>query len=384
MSWMILFFFFSYGGMHYYFFSRFKAAFQLPALYAAALVLLLTIMVASPFLVYLAERYLGHLAARIFAFFSYSWMGFVFLFLCLSLLLDLCRLLLNIAGHFPKAGLWPLILKPKLSFLLSFCLALMVFAYGLFEAGNIRTERIIVKTGKLPASVARIRIVQITDVHIGLIVQGRRLERIVAKIKEAAPDILVSTGDLVDGQADAIAEQFSLFQSITPPLGKFAVTGNHEYYAGLGNALDLTRRGGFNILRGEGKVVNGLINIAGLDDLVVRKGLGEPVKNVFFRKTLAALPSDKFTLLLYHRPVIEPDYLGFFDLQLSGHTHKGQIFPFSFITGLVFPRQAGYYALPQHSALYASRGTGTWGPPVRFLAPPEITIIDLVPENKAL
>ncbi len=384
MSWIIFFFFFSfsYGGIHYYFFSRLKAAFPLPVLWAAVLIFFLAVMVTSPFLVYFAERYCGQLAARIFASFSYSWMGFLFLFFCLSLLFDFCHLLLHVARHFQKADLGLLSLKPRFSFLLSLCLALMIFAYGLFEAGNIRAERVIVRTGKLPASLARIRIVQITDVHIGLIMQGRRLERVIAMIKEAAPDILVSTGDLVDGQADAIAEQFSLFQSISPPLGKFAVMGNHEYYTGLGKALALTRRAGFTILRGEGKVINGLVNIAGLDDLVVRKGLGEGEKTDFFRKTLEALPRDKFTVLLYHRPVIEPDYLGLFDLQLSGHTHKGQIFPFSLITGLVFSRQDGYYALPRHSALYASRGTGTWGPPVRFLAPPEITIIDLLPEDK--
>lgn len=382
MSWIVLFFFFGYGGIHYYFFSRFKAAFPLPVPYAVALVVLLLIMVASPFWVYFSERYLGQFPARLLAYFAYSWMGWLFLFFCLSLLLDFCHLLLFLAGQLLQSGSLPLILKPKFSFLLSLCGALSIFAYGLFEAGNIRTEKLIMKTGKLPAAIARIRIVQITDVHIGLIVQGRRLERVIAKIKEAAPDLLVSTGDLVDGQGDAMVDQFSLFQSISPPLGKFAVTGNHEFYAGLERSLALTRSAGFTLLRGEGKVVKGLVNIAGLDDLMVRRGRGEPEKNVTFAQTLAALSGDKFTLFLYHRPVMEPDYLGLFDLQLSGHTHKGQIFPFSLITGLVFPLQSGYHSLPRHSALYASRGTGTWGPPVRFLAPPEITVIDLIPEDK--
>jgi hypothetical protein len=97
---------------------------------------------------------------------------------------------------------------------------------------------------------------------------------------------------------------------------------------------------------------------------------------------LSGLPTDKFTLILYHRPVIAKDSLGAFDLQLSGHTHKGQIFPFSLVTGLIFSMQAGYFNLPNNSALYVSRGTGTWGPPIRFLAPPEITLFDLISYEK--
>jgi predicted MPP superfamily phosphohydrolase len=108
---------------------------------------------------------------------------------------------------------------------------------------------------------------------------------------------------------------------------------------------------------------------------------GSPKAGDSFAKVLNELPADKFTLLLYHRPVIAQDSLGAFDLQLSGHTHKGQIFPFSLVTGIIFPMQAGYFKLPHHSTLYVSRGTGTWGPPIRFLAPPEITLFDLMPEK---
>jgi len=121
-----------------------------------------------------------------------------------------------------------------------------------------------------------------------------------------------------------------------------------------------------------------LINIAGFDDAVVSGK--SPKTDDSVRQVLKSLPSDKFTLLLYHRPLIAKDTLGAFDLQLSGHTHKGQIFPFSLVTGLFFPMQAGYFLLPGHSALYASRGTGTWGPPIRFLSPPEITLFDIMPQ----
>jgi uncharacterized protein len=87
---------------------------------------------------------------------------------------------------------------------------------------------------------------------------------------------------------------------------------------------------------------------------------------------------EKFTLFLKHRPVPDLDALGYFDLQASGHTHKGQIFPFSLLTRLEFPVNAGLLKIEPHAHLYVSRGSGTWGPPIRFLAPPEVTIFELV------
>ena len=93
---------------------------------------------------------------------------------------------------------------------------------------------------------------------------------------------------------------------------------------------------------------------------------------------LAGSSSGKFILLLKHRPDVEQANLGQFDLQLSGHLHNGQIFPFRFFTRLFYPMYAGFYSLPNNSSLYASAGSGTWGPPIRFLAPPEVTLIELV------
>jgi predicted MPP superfamily phosphohydrolase len=230
----------------------------------------------------------------------------------------------------------------------------------------------------MPKNIERLRIVQISDVHVGMIVRGDRLERMMAAVKKAAPDILVSTGDLVDGQIDNIYGSLELLEGVRAKYGKFAVTGNHEFYAGLQQSLAFTSRAGFTVLRGEGVNVAGLINIAGVDDpagtrMGLNRGIGEA-------KILAGLPRGNYNLLLKHQPIIDQEALGNFDLQLSGHTHKGQIFPFTMATSMVFPYQSGPFNLPEGSRLYVSRGTGTWGPPVRFLSPPEITIIDLIPE----
>jgi hypothetical protein len=146
-------------------------------------------------------------------------------------------------------------------------------------------------------------------------------------------------------------------------------------YAGLSQSVDFTNRAGFKLLRSEFVTAGGMINIVGIDDPVVTRVAG--YRQAGEKSLLQKAEADKFTLLLKHRPDVDSESLGLFDLQLSGHVHKGQIFPFNLLTWLFYPVKTGLAFYPQNSALYVSRGTGTWGPPVRFLAPPEVTIIEL-------
>jgi len=206
-------------------------------------------------------------------------------------------------------------------------------------------------------------------------VRRERLERVVAQISAASPDILVSTGDLVDGEINRLTGLAELLTDIKPRYGKYAVIGNHEAYAGLRKALTFTEKAGFRVLRGESAVAGGLVNIAGVDDPVIRRISNEAPASE--KRLFETLDRGRFTLLLKHRPAVEKESLGLFDLQLSGHVHKGQIFPFNLLTHLFYPVKMGYSRYPKGSALYVSRGTGTWGPPIRFLAPPEVTVIEL-------
>jgi uncharacterized protein len=119
------------------------------------------------------------------------------------------------------------------------------------------------------------------------------------------------------------------------------------------------------------------MSIAGLDDPAGRGNAGW--KEVPERELLSQIPKSHFALLLKHRPYLDESSRGLFDLQLSGHTHKGQIFPFTLVIKLLYPKDGGRLDLSGGSTLYVSRGTGTWGPPIRFLVPPEVTVIDLVP-----
>jgi hypothetical protein len=345
------------------------------------LIIFMVIMILAPVLVRMFERHGYETLARVMSYTGYIWMGIMLIFFTISLLLELSRLLIYTGGLILHRDFSYLNVPPLHAFILPLFISLGVNAYGYFEAKNIRIENITITSAKIPESSGRIRIVQVSDVHIGLIVRNERLRRMVEEIKKLEPDIVVSTGDLVDGQLNNLEGPTALLREIHPRLGKFAITGNHEFYAGIRQSVDFMRDAGFVVLRGEGVNVAGEINIAGVDDPAgARYGLPSGVSE---HRMLSLLSGKYFTLLLKHQPVVNGAVSGLFDLQLSGHTHGGQIFPFNLVTSRFFQYHRGYFDLPNHSYLYVNRGAGTWGPPIRFLSPPEITVIDLVPEKNA-
>ena len=357
-------FFLVYASMHLYLFQKARAAFTFGPLVGIAIVLFMAAMVFSPLTVRSLERYGLDPAARLTAYIGYTWMGVLLLFVSSSIIIDLCR-----QTAFLRVS-------PRISFFIPLLVSISIATYGYFEALDIRTEMVTIKTTKMPKNIGRLRVVQISDVHLGLIVREERLKRILNEVKRAGPDLLVSTGDLVDGQIDNLTGLAETLREINPRYGKFAVTGNHEFYAGLANSLDFTRNAGFKVLRGETVSVAGILNIAGVDDPAGKQfGL---FANVPEKGLLSTLPKETFTLLLKHRPEVDKDALSLFDLQLSGHVHKGQIFPFSIVTRLFYPVRAGKMNIIDGALLYVSRGSGTWGPPIRFLSPPEVTVIDIV------
>jgi len=375
MSLFLLTFFLLYGGLHYYILAKVKDAFPLGAISGLILIFFMLLMVFAPLIAYTSAKYGFESFARFSAYIGFTWMGLAFLFLASSVLIDLLRIILFAGGLILKRSF--VFLTPRWLFIIPLFFALTAGAYGFFEARDIRTERVVIKSSKIPREAGLVRIAQITDVHLGMIVREERLAKILEEVKKTDPDLLISTGDLVDAQINHLDGLTDLLQEIRPKYGKFAITGNHEYFAGLAQSLDFTRRAGFTMLRGEGLTVGGLFNLAGIDDLTGQGfGLWEGLSE---KNLLAGLPRDKFTILLKHRPLVDKNSLGLFDLQISGHTHQGQIFPFRIFTRIFFPYVGGLFELPNKEILYVSRGSGTWGPPIRFLTPPEVTIFELTP-----
>lgn len=366
-----------YGGLHLYFFLKIRAAFAPGAAIQGGLIALLALGLLAPLIIRVSERLELDAVARLMSWAGYLWMAVVFLFFSVSLLLDLYRLLAHAAGLVFRTDIAAYLPASRMLFLIPLAAALIIGGYGFFEARQIRQEHIEIRSHKIPRETGKIRLVQISDVHVGILVREKRLAAILRRVSDAQPDLLVSTGDLVDGQLDSMAEAVEQLKDIRPRYGKYAVTGNHEFYAGIDDAIDFITRSGFILLRGEVANVAGMIDLAGVDDPTIR-GLG-PHGGLSDREVLSLGGGDRFTILLKHQPLVEKEAPGVFDLQLSGHTHRGQIFPFSLITSRFFPFHSGNYPLAKGALLHVSRGTGTWGPPVRVLSPPEITVIDLIP-----
>jgi uncharacterized protein len=374
----LLTFFLIYGGFHFYFFLKIRAAFVPEAAAQTVIIALLLLGLMAPVIVRASERYGFEVLARLISWTGYLWMAIILLFFSASLLLEFYRLFIHLAGLILRADVGALLPSARLLFLVPAATALGIVLYGSFEARWIRSEPLVIHSAKIPKEVGRIRIVQISDVHVGVLVRGNYLADIIRKVRDTKPDLLVSTGDLVDGQGNDLSEAAAQLREIRPRYGKFAVTGNHEFYAGIDKAMEFTAKAGFTPLRGKVATVAGAVDLAGVDDPGIhRPGLRGLSRD---REVLARAGGGHFTILLKHQPLVEKDASGAFDLQLSGHTHKGQIFPFSLITRLMFQYHTGDFRLTNGALLHVSRGTGTWGPPVRFLAPPEITVIDLIPE----
>ncbi len=337
------------------------------------------LMISGPIIVRFTEKAGFETGSRLFAYICFSWLGLLFLFVSLTLLVDFLRFWGFLIRYFFPERLPVNLLFARFQVISLIILTVLFYGYGLFEAANIRTVYHQVNSVKIPIDPGRIRVVQVSDIHLGLLTRERKLKKILEKVKAVNPDLLVSTGDFVDGQLNNITAAAKLFAGVKAPLGKYAVLGNHEVYAGLENSIKITEDAGFTVLRNRGEILAQL-TIIGVDDQAIRSRSGVKVKRE--EKLLNSYSNDKYKIFLKHRPsqgAVGPEM---FDLQLSGHTHNGQIFPFNLIIRLLFPYPAGELVTANGSIIYVSPGTGTWGPPIRIMAPPEITVIDLVHLDK--
>lgn len=359
-----------YGSMHLYALSKVWQVLPHSAGFGLVLTLAGFALTLSPLLLWQIGRQNWHGITQVASWAIYLWLGFIFLFCFIALILDTGHIFSTLMGV-----KWPL--NPLMGLITISILAFLMMGYGLISARQIQLEKIKIVTPKLPSSIGRVTIAQISDLHLGVMLGDEFLQRIITKLHEIKPDIVVATGDVVDGQGDDLNALSKRFHSLHPPLGLFAVTGNHEYFVGLESSLQFLRDSGFTVLRGEAATVGGII-LVGVDDHTTGAALHQEVK-VDTRDSLATIGSKGFIVLLKHQPVVDQETP--FDLQLSGHVHGGQIFPFGFLTRLSYGVRTGLTRLADGRFLYVSRGAGTWGPPVRLFAAPEITLITIESES---
>jgi predicted MPP superfamily phosphohydrolase len=236
----------------------------------------------------------------------------------------------------------------------------------------------------LPQALRGLRVAQISDLHVGSTIQRGYVQAVVDRLLSLKPDMIAITGDLVDGKVEDLAEHVEPLRGLHAPLGVYYVTGNHEYYWGAPPWVEKVRELGMRPLIDEGVVVSvgeAKVLVAGVTDM--QSSHFVPAHRSDARQAAAAGKDCDLKILLAHRPnsCVDAQAAGF-DLQLSGHTHGGQFFPFSLLVRLGNRYLRG---LNRHGSLwvYVSSGTGYWGPPNRFLVSSEITILRLEPAGRA-
>jgi uncharacterized protein len=180
---------------------------------------------------------------------------------------------------------------------------------------------------------------------------------------------------LVDRGLGRVDDISAVLRTIEPRLGKYAIFGNHEYYYGFKDAAEVYKAAGFKLLRDEIYSFDG-ISLIGADD---KNALRFNLKLADELELLMKAPLNNFRILLKHQPKFDLKALPYFELMLSGHTHGGQFLPLGLFAKILFPYFRGMYDLGENRFIYVTRGVGSWGPPVRILSPPEITIIELHP-----
>ena len=246
-----------------------------------------------------------------------------------------------------------------------------------------RTARVVavdVPIEDLPASLHGFTIAQISDIHVGPTIKGDYLKSIVGAVNRLDADMVAVTGDLVDGSVTELRPHVAPLAGLTSRHGTYFVTGNHEYYSGVTAWIAELRGLGVNVLLNEHVVLqhnDGVLVIAGVTDHsghhFDESHRSDPAASI------ASAPDDVLRILLAHQPRSAAAALqAGFQLQLSGHTHGGQFWPWNLFVRLQQPFTAGLHRL-QGLWVYTSRGTGYWGPPKRFGAPSEITHLRLVP-----
>ncbi|MDY7226464.1 metallophosphoesterase [Hyalangium rubrum] len=317
--------------------------------------------------------------AGVLAVATYTWMGLA-LFLVLALLfLDLTRGLV-VLGKRLRVPSAPPVDEARRHFLARAVAGTAVVtgggvaAYGRWRAfAAPEVTEISVRVPKLPKALDGLSIVQLTDIHVGPFIERRFMDELVRRANALRPDLVAITGDLVDGDVATLGGAVAALGNLKSRFGSFFVTGNHEYFSGEVAWTGFLEKLGLQVLRNRHMSVGdagGSLDLVGVDDWSGGRRRGRPGYDL--DQALMGRDPDRASVLLAHQPAnFKVAAERGVDVQLSGHTHGGQLFPMTLFIGLSWEHSAGLY---QHggSHLYVSRGCGFWGPPMRVGSPPEL------------
>jgi len=379
-SWSFLIFFsivlLIYGGINFYIFRRVWSALEGSGIYRSVFLYLFLFLVLSYPVGRLGEQLVRNVITEslvIIGSFYLAVMIYAFLFI---VVIDLFRLGNHFLHFFPsfishatrKSAQWTVLISAALIFL--------IVSAGYVNTLILRVHPLTINIQKPANGNGELRAVVVSDIHLGTVIRSGRLQRIVDKINNLDPDIVLLPGDIVDEDVASVAQQnmAPILKKFNSRYGVYAITGNHEYFAGVNKAVEYMKKAGITVLEDSVIKISDSFYLAGRKDLMAqrmsdgRKSLDEILQGV----------DKKFPVILMdHQPYnLDAVQQNGVDLQLSGHTHHGQLFPFNYITRMVYELSWGYLKRGQ-THFYVSCGIGTWGPPIRTNSVPEIVLLTI-------
>ena len=366
-------------GLHYYLYVRVVAQLGLPLWVELGTGVLVMSAVGLPAAM-LITRFFGRRLGAWSGYLTFSWFGVVLLLIFTTFFSEPVRAvawLLDYVQLLPIGDDGRVELARVLGFG-TLAIGVGLSGYGAVAARDLQTVKQAIHLKRFPSALDGFRIAQLSDLHVGPTIDGEWLKGVVARTNAEEPDLVVITGDLVDGSVADLGEHVRPLAELRARHGVFFVTGNHEYYSGVDDWITFLESLGVRVLRNERVTIGegeASFELAGIDDYRAKdfgRGHGADLP-----RALAGRDPEREVVLLAHQPkaAFEAAKHGV-GLQLSGHTHGGQIFPWGFFVRI---DQTFLRGLERHGDLqiYTSCGTGYWGPPMRVGAPPEISLLSL-------
>jgi predicted MPP superfamily phosphohydrolase len=373
------------SAIHYYLWARLARDPQWPAPWATVLTWIFVLAaVGLPAAIFLARGRSHSVGGQIAIWAAYIWLGVMFLLLTAALTVDVVRVVVSIARRISGSGAIDAERRTFLARIAATTIAAVVSGLSVAAVRSalrpVEVRKVRVRLARLPRAQDGFTIVQITDLHVGPTIGRDIVEDIVNRTNALAPDIVAITGDLVDGSVADLRDAVAPLANLRARHGVFFVTGNHEYFSGAQAWLNELARLGIRVLGNERVSIgdaDSSFDLGGIEDRTAQRYGGLAPAAALARALEGRDPTRELVLLAHQpRSLLDAQPSSGIGLQISGHTHGGQIWPFGYLVRL----QQGFWpGLHRHgdTQIYVSRGTGYWGPPMRLAEPAEITHLTL-------
>jgi predicted MPP superfamily phosphohydrolase len=304
------------------------------------------------------------------------WLAAMLYFVLFLVFADLMRIFNHFFHFFPSfiTSDWQ---KSKLVYLCgTFVLTLIIITGGFINDMNPRLKTLDITIDK-PSKIKKLKILMASDIHIGAIIGYAKVEKLVESINSHKPDIVLFPGDILDEDVSLVRKRMSgePMKKLVSPLGVYAIPGNHEYIGGYDSASDYIESLGIKILRDKYILIGESFYLVGRDDRSKNQFSGQ--KRSDLETLITGIDKTLPIIMMDHQPfALEEAVKAGVDLQLSGHTHHGQMWPFNYITNKVYELSWGYLK-KGNTQFYVSSGYGSWGPPVRTGNHPELMVLNI-------